>query len=65
MNRLAAYYCPLPPTREALRDRARDVLDFCKVINLVHRQAGDRRESELEGLRELQLWATDTLRRSE
>ena len=38
-------------------------LQFCDAIIRVHRKAGAHCERELAGLRELELWALDMLRR--
>ena len=62
MNRLNPYFCSLP-SQQALRARAGEILEFCEAIIRIHREARDRRESELEGVRELEFWASDVLHR--
>jgi hypothetical protein len=63
VNRLKPYFCDSQPALADRRARASEVLEFCEVIIRIHREAGDRRESELEGLRDLEFWAQDMLRR--
>ena len=65
MNRLKPYFCSLPPAQADRRAYASEVLDFCEVIIRIYIEAGDYRESELEGLRELELWSLDMLQRPE
>ena len=65
MNRLKPYFGSFPPTHSDRRARALEVLDFCEVITRIHRESRNYRESELEGLRELELWAFDMLHRPE
>jgi len=65
MNRLKPYFCSFTPSRDNRRARAREVLGFCKVIKRIHQEARDHRERDLEGLKELELWAMDMLQRPE
>jgi hypothetical protein len=63
MNRLERYLDNTPPTSEALRARAREVLEFCEIIIRIHEQAGEPCGRQPEGLSDLILWANDTLQR--
>jgi hypothetical protein len=58
VNRFKPYLRSFQPALADRQARASEVLEFCKVIIRIHREAGDHRESELEGLRQLECWAS-------
>ncbi len=64
MHRIDCYFRDRCWNERAIRRQAAEVLDFCEVIIRIHREADDRREESLEGLRDLEQWAIDVLRRT-
>ena len=64
MGRIDRFYRSRRWTPAAAQRRAEEVLEFCEIIIRIHREAGDREEANLEGLRDLERWADDILRRS-
>jgi hypothetical protein len=63
MDRLDRYVSRMPPSRKTLQARARDLLEFCEIIIRINQQAGDLGVRQPDGLRDLMLWAHDTLQR--